>query len=152
MAQNAIGIVELTGVAAGFTVTDTMLKARSVELLLARTICSGKYLAMVGGDMADVETAVDAGLLAAEGTVVNTCCLSNLHPDVFAAVSGANVPGELAALGVMQSFSVAALIEAADAAVEAAVQAGSERITAKGLLVNRTVIPRLRPELLSEMI
>ena len=35
-----------------------MLKAASVELLIARTICSGKYLIVVGGSVSDVEAAV----------------------------------------------------------------------------------------------
>ncbi len=38
-----------------------MLKAASVELLLARTICSGKYLAVVAGDVASVQASVEAG-------------------------------------------------------------------------------------------
>ena len=32
-----------------------MLKAADVELVLARTICSGKYMVMVRGDVAAVE-------------------------------------------------------------------------------------------------
>ena len=183
MAQNAIGIVELTSIAAGFTVTDAMLKAGDVQVLVARTICSGKYMAMIGGAVSDVETAIDVGVELAAGTLVDSCCLSSIHPDVIPAITGSNMPGTLEALGVLESFSVAALVEAADAAVkaadvrlieirlamalggkafctltgevaavEAAIKAGSDKISAKGLLVNRTVIPRPRPELLGEMI
>ena len=43
MALNAIGLVELSSIALGHEVEDTMLKTASVELLVARTICSGKY-------------------------------------------------------------------------------------------------------------
>ena len=35
---NSIGLIELSSVATGFAVEDTMLKAASVELLLARKI------------------------------------------------------------------------------------------------------------------
>jgi microcompartment protein CcmL/EutN len=38
------------------------------------------------------------------------------------------------------------------AAVEAAVDAGAAMIARKGMLVNKVVIPRPRPELLTEMI
>ncbi len=41
-----------------------MLKAASVELLIARTICSGKYLIVLGGAVSDVEAAIQAGLAA----------------------------------------------------------------------------------------
>jgi microcompartment protein CcmL/EutN len=51
--RNAIGIVELSSIAAGFAVTDAMLKAGDVEVLVARTICSGKYLSMIGGSVSD---------------------------------------------------------------------------------------------------
>ncbi|MBM3214200.1 BMC domain-containing protein [Candidatus Poribacteria bacterium] len=181
--RNAIGIIELTSIAAGYAVTDAMLKAGTVEVLVARTICSGKYLSIIGGNVSDTKEALDAGVLRAEGTLVDTCLLTNIHPAVFPAITGSNTPTTLDALGVLESFSVAALLEAADAAVkaaavdlieirlamalggkafctltgdvasvESAVRVGSERIASKGLLVNRTVIPRPRPELLNEII
>jgi len=40
MAKNSIGLIELSSIAAGFQVTDAMLKAADVELVLARSICS----------------------------------------------------------------------------------------------------------------
>ena len=50
MAKNSIGLIELGSIASGFQVADTMLKAADVELILARTICSGKYMVLVRGD------------------------------------------------------------------------------------------------------
>lgn len=49
MQKNSIGLPERSSVAAGMLVTDTMLKAVSVELLIHRTICSGKRL-ILGAD------------------------------------------------------------------------------------------------------
>jgi microcompartment protein CcmL/EutN len=49
MAKNSIGMVELGSIAAGYQVCDAMLKAAEVELVLARSICSGKYMVMVRG-------------------------------------------------------------------------------------------------------
>ena len=48
--RNSLGLVELSSIGAGFLVTDTMLKAADVELLLARTICSGKYIIGIVGN------------------------------------------------------------------------------------------------------
>ena len=45
----SIGALELSSIGMGFLVEDEMLKAASVELLIARTICSGKYLIVIGG-------------------------------------------------------------------------------------------------------
>jgi microcompartment protein CcmL/EutN len=61
MASNSIGLIELTSVASGFQVCDTMLKAANVELILSRSICSGKYMVMVRGEVGAVEAAVSAG-------------------------------------------------------------------------------------------
>ena len=53
----SIGAIELSSIGMGYQVEDEMLKAASVELLIARTICSGKYLIVIGGSVSDVEAA-----------------------------------------------------------------------------------------------
>ena len=120
MAKNSIGLIELTSIAAGFQVADAMLKAASVDLLLSRSICSGKYMVMVRGDVAAVEAAVSAGNAAGHFSVIDTFVIPNLHESVFPAISAATKVEELEALGIVESFSVASLIEGADAAVKAA--------------------------------
>ena len=49
--SNSIGLIELSSVATGFLVEDTMLKAGNIQLLMARSICSGKFLIVVSGDV-----------------------------------------------------------------------------------------------------
>ena len=44
---SSIGLIEVTSIAQGYLAEDAMLKAARVERLLARTICSGKYLIVV---------------------------------------------------------------------------------------------------------
>ncbi len=120
MTKNAIGIVELSSIAAGYSSSDEMLKAANVDMLLARSICSGKYMVMVGGDVADVQSSVAAGVEVSEGAVIDSAVLSNIDPSVFPAISGANPVDNMDALGIIESFSVTSLIEAADAAAKAA--------------------------------
>ena len=120
MPKNAIGIVDLSSIAAGYATTDAMLMAANVEILLARSICSGKYMVAVGGDVAGVEAAVQAGVEASEGAIIDSAVLANIDDAVLPAISGATTVTELDALGVIESFSVTSLIEAADAAVKAA--------------------------------
>ena len=57
-AEKAIGLIELSSVAAGFLVADSMLKAANVRLYLSRSICSGKYMVLIGGEVGAVESAV----------------------------------------------------------------------------------------------
>ena len=120
MAKNSIGLIELTSIAAGFQVTDAMLKAADVDVVLSRSICSGKYMVMVRGDVAAVEAAVASGTRAGHFSVIDTFVIPNLHESVFPALSGITKVEVLEALGVVESFSVASLIEGADAAVKAA--------------------------------
>lgn len=120
MEMNAIGLIELTSIAAGFNSADAMLKTSAVKLLLSRSICSGKYIVLIGGDVAAVQSSVDAGREASKGMIVDTFVIPNVHRDVFPAISGTAQVQMHEALGIVESFSVASLIEAADAAVKTA--------------------------------
>jgi microcompartment protein CcmL/EutN len=120
MKKNSIGLLELSSIAAGFLVADAMLKAADVELLLSRSICSGKYMTMVRGDVAAVTSSVEAGRAVSRGFVIDTFIIANLHDSVFPAIYGSNVVEDLESLGILESFSVASLIEAADASAKAA--------------------------------
>ncbi len=120
MAKNSIGLIELSSIAADFQVSDAMLKAAGVELVLARSICSGKYMVLVRGDVAEVEAAVAAGVSTGSFSVIDSFVIPNIHESVFPALSGTSNVQVLDALGVVEAFSVASLIEGADAAVKAA--------------------------------
>ncbi len=120
MNMNAIGLIELSSIAAGYVVADAMLKAADVQLILSRTICSGKYMVLVGGDVAGVTSSIEAGETIGQGAVIDTFIIPNVHPSLFPAISGNAKVDVLEAMGVIESFSVASMIEAADAAVKAA--------------------------------
>jgi microcompartment protein CcmL/EutN len=126
--------------------------------------------------------AVAAGVSAGYFPVIDSFVIPNLHESIFPAIAGTTKIEALEALGIVESFSVASLIEGADAAVkaanvqpieirlamalggrafvtltggvaavEAAVDAAGQVVGQKGLLVNKVLIPRPRPELLNEM-
>lgn len=118
--MNALGMIELNSIASGFEVADAMLKAGEVELMLSRTICSGKFMILIGGMVASVHAAVSAGVEIGGPAVIDHSVIPSLHPSVFPAISGSEAVETLDALGVIESFSVVALIQAADAAVKAA--------------------------------
>ena len=120
MEKNSIGLIELSSVAAGFQVADVMLKTADVELLLNRTICSGKYMILVAGQVAAVEASVAAGTDEGASSIIDTCLIPNVDASLFPAISGTVLIQSKDALGIIESFSVAALIEGADAAVKTA--------------------------------
>jgi microcompartment protein CcmL/EutN len=119
---DSIGLVELSSVATGYLAQDAMLKAAPVELLLARTICSGKYIVVVGGDVAAATAAVDAGAAVSTGALIERRVIPRVHPSVFPAISMAvDVPPRgTGALGVIETFSASSIVEVADAAAKTA--------------------------------
>lgn len=115
----AIGLVEFNSIAKGIEGADTMLKTGQVEVIVSRPICPGKYITLVWGDVAAVESAVQAGIAKGDIYVVDHFVLPNVHPAVIPACAGGTPVVEVQALGIIETFSVAAMIVAADAAVKA---------------------------------
>lgn len=118
----SIGAIELSSVGLGYRIQDEMLKAASVELLIARTICSGKYLIVLGGSVSDVQAAIETGLASAGEAIIDHLMLPNVHESVFPALGqSVTLDGDHSgALGVIETFSGTSALAAADAAAKAA--------------------------------
>lgn len=120
MEYKAIGLIELNSVAKGVECADAMVKAADVELIMARSACPGRYLAMIAGDVGSVENSIAVGKETADEFLVDTFVIPNVHPGVFPALSCATQVQEMGALGVIETYSSASCIIAADAAAKAA--------------------------------
>jgi microcompartment protein CcmL/EutN len=120
MEYNAIGMVELTSIARGIETADVILKTAEVGIVVNRTICPGKYMVLFGGLVAAVKSSLEAAVKNGGHSIVDKFLIPNVHPSVFPALSGITAMPKLNALGVIEGFSVAGIIEAADAAAKAA--------------------------------
>ncbi|UCH79575.1 MAG: BMC domain-containing protein [Candidatus Coatesbacteria bacterium] len=118
--EEAIGLVEFSSIARGIEAVDAMVKEADVRLLASRTSCSGKYLGLVAGAVAAVKSAVAAGVARGAGHYVDEMVIPNVHDQVLAAAAGTVVVPTRAALGIIETFSLASALWAADAAVKAA--------------------------------
>jgi microcompartment protein CcmL/EutN len=120
--HKSIGAIELSSVGIGYLIEDAMLKAASVDLLIARTICSGKYLIVIGGTVSDVEAAIQVGLSTAGEAIIDHLTIANVHESLFPALGQSVVldGDEMDALGVLETFSGTSVLAAADAAAKAA--------------------------------
>jgi microcompartment protein CcmL/EutN len=118
----SIGLIELSSVATGYQVEDTMLKAASIQLLMARSICSGKFLIAIAGDVASVTTAIEAGGAVAGPALIERRQIARVHPSVLQAISQSVEinPKDLRSIGVIETFSASSIIDAADVAVKSA--------------------------------
>jgi len=119
-AEEAIGLVEFSSIARGIEAVDAMVKEADVRLLASRTSCSGKYIGLVAGAVAAVKSAVAAGVARGAGHYVDELVIPNVHDQVLAAAAGTVVVPAKAALGIIETFSLASALQAADAAVKAA--------------------------------
>ncbi|KZL91013.1 BMC domain-containing protein [Clostridium magnum] len=115
-----IGLIELNSIARGIQVADEMIKSAEVELLLAKTVCPGKYIILVTGNVGAVQAAISHGEAAGREAVVNKLLVPNVHPQVIPAINAASNVEKLRDLGVLEFFSIASAIIAADAAAKSA--------------------------------
>jgi len=116
----AIGLVEFASIALGIEGADIMAKTADVTIQVAKTICPGKYIVLISGDVSSVQQAVNAGRELGGEAVVDHFVIPNVHASILPAISGTNAVGQVKAIGIIETFSVASLIEAADRAVKAA--------------------------------
>jgi len=117
----SIGAIELSSIGVGYQVQDELLKAAEVQILLARTICSGKYLVVFSGLVSDVNASMKAGLEVAGEAIIDHVVIANVHEGVFAALGQSVIleKDQAQALGILESFSGVSILAAADAAAKA---------------------------------
>lgn len=118
--EPALGLLELDSIAAGIAAGDAMAKRAPIEVIRAGTVHPGKYLVLVGGAVADVEEALAAGREIGAASVRDEVFLPNVHPGVVAGMRGTSREAAGEALGVIETDTVAAVIEAADAGLKGA--------------------------------
>ena len=116
----AVGMVEFNSIAAGIDAADQMVKTAQVDPLFFKTICPGKFVAAVTGDVAAVSASVNAGRETHADALVDWFIIPNIHRDVIGALAGAPTVSERGALGIIETFSAASIVVASDAAVKAA--------------------------------
>jgi microcompartment protein CcmL/EutN len=120
MGITVLGVLELNSIAAGMQSLDAMVKKAPVSIVDAKIVCPGKFVILIEGDVASVEASLSAGRSAGKGNVVDELFIPNLHASIIPAVKGTVTVDVWDAVGIIESFSVAAGIEAGDAAAKAA--------------------------------
>lgn len=120
MIQPAIGFLETNSIAKGIEASDGMCKMAGIELVDAYPICPGKYIILITGLLASVQSSMNRGIEIAGDTVVDKIIIPNVHPQVIPAILGTNKIELFEAVGIIETFTIASCILAADAAVKAA--------------------------------
>jgi len=116
----AIGMIELTSIARGIEVSDFMVKTAQVELLRASTVCPGKYVIIVAGQTGDVKASMAVGEELSGECMIDKLLIANINSQLIPAISMTNQVDSMDAVGVLEFYSIAAAIFAADVAAKAA--------------------------------
>lgn len=116
----AIGMVEVASIARGIETCDYMVKAAQVELIRSSTVCPGKYIIIIAGETGDVKASMAEGVKQGAEYVVDQLILPNVHPQLIPAISMTNQVEQRGAVGVLEFYSIASAIVAADVAAKAA--------------------------------
>lgn len=118
----AVGMIELDSIARGVVTGDAMIKSSPLGSIWCGTVHPGRYLVLVGGDTASVEVALEVGQATGGDAVLDSMFLPDIHPDVTVAIGSTSdtalADGE--SVGLVETATVATVIEAADAGVKAA--------------------------------
>ena len=118
--HKAIGMAEYQTVSTGIRAADLMVKTADVDIMEAQTVCPGKYIVLICGELSAVRAAVDATKTMYGGKLIDSFVLGNPDESIFPAIYGANAVENKNALGVLETFSAASIIVAADMAAKTA--------------------------------
>ncbi len=117
----ALGLIETSSIARGHVVADQMVKRAPVELVFCRPVSPGKFLVLISGQVGDVDEAMQFGRATAASSLVDQLELAQVAEPLLAALAGSVSPLHPDhALGIVETFAVAAALLGADAACKAA--------------------------------
>lgn len=117
--EKSIGIVEFRSIAIGIGAVDTLVKAADVRILDAKTICPGKYYIIFAGSVSAVSNSLKVVVEENENFIIDYGVISNVYPEMFAAINQATEISEWKSIGVVETLTSPSIMVAADAAVKA---------------------------------
>lgn len=118
--SKAIGMAEYKTVSAGIQAADAMVKTSEVEIIEAQTVCPGKYIVILTGELSAVNAAVQTAKTQYGTHLIDSFVLGNPDEAIFPAIYGSTHVEVVKSLGVLETYDAAAIIVAADQAAKTA--------------------------------
>ncbi len=118
--QDALAVLEVGSVARGIEVADGILWQADIDLLVATHVQPGKYVLLFSGSVHDLTSALERGVELAGCELVDQLLIPQVHPRALDALrrEDSTISGTLDAVGVVETRTVAACIQAADQALK----------------------------------
>ena len=113
-------MAEYKTVASGIQAADAMVKTSEVEIIEAQTVCPGKYIILITGELSAVRAAVDTAKNAYGTHLIDNFVLGNPDEAIFPAIYGNTHVEVVKSLGILETYDAAAIIVAADMAAKTA--------------------------------
>lgn len=116
----SVGIIEIKSIAKGIEATDDALKSAGIRLISAHASCPGKYEIIMTGAVADVTAAVEHVKSRFEEKLIDSSIIGRIDEQVIEALFGTQATEKRGSLGIIEAYSAASTIKAADIAVKTA--------------------------------
>lgn len=114
----ALAMAEFMTVSTGIKAADMMIKTAEVKVIEAEVVCPGKYIILIEGELSAVRASVDTVAEMFSDKLIDSFVLGNPHDSIFPAIYGSSEIKDRRALGVLETYSAASIIKAADIAAK----------------------------------
>ena len=120
--EPCIGLLELCSVARGLEVADAVLWEAKIEMVFASPVQPGKYVMLFTGGVQDVTLAARRGAEVAGPDLVDQLVITQLHDQIIPILKrrGGKINGQIDAVGVVETTTVASTVRSADLALKTA--------------------------------
>lgn len=129
----SVGIIEIKSIAKGIEATDDALKSAGIRLISAHASCPGKYEIIMTGAVADVTAAVEHVKSRFDEKLIDSAIIGRIDEQVIGALFGTQAAEKRGSLGIIEAYSAASTIKAADIAVKTAKVAIIELRLSRGM-------------------
>ena len=116
----SVGVIELKSIPKGVEATDAALKSAGVKMVAAHPTCPGKYEIILTGSISNVQAAVEHVRAKFENYLIDCSLMGRIDEQVITALFGTQTTAKKGSLGLVETFSAATAIKAADVAVKTA--------------------------------
>lgn len=113
--NKSIGAIEFKSIAKGIEVSNEMVKKSLVEILYLKSICPGKFLIIISGEVSEVNESIKYGLDLGENYIVDSFVINSVSEEIIDGIKKKYKPiKEYDAIGIVETNKVCAGITMLD--------------------------------------
>lgn len=116
----AIALIEYASIALGTRAADALTKKAPVDIVRVGTFQPGRFAILFEGGVAAVQESFVTGCQYGADSLIDRVLLPDVDRSVHAAIAGATTDWSPDTMGIIETPTLAAALEAADAAVKGA--------------------------------